>query len=80
MAESTRFVKMAVQRQWQLLTSSNLLINRLVTTQLCHKCGLVRSEEVPGLPKEAQELYCMPRYRTPASISASWTCSLICVN
>lgn len=57
MAGNASFVKMAVQRPWQLLRSSYLLIIRLNTTQLCYKCGLAGSEEGPGLPKEAQEPY-----------------------
>lgn len=65
-------------RQCQLLSSTELLINKLVTAQLGYKCGLVRSKERPGLPKEAQEPYAV--YHMPASISVSWTPSSICVN
>lgn len=76
-ARNITFVKMLC-RQCQLLSSCELLINGLVTAQLCYKCGLAGSEEGPGLPKEAQEPYAV--YHMPASISASWTPSSICVN
>lgn len=55
MAGNVSVVKMAVQRWWGLLSTGDVLLNRLVTTQLCFKYGFLGSEEGYGLPRKAQD-------------------------
>lgn len=79
MAGATSFVKMPVQRCWELLSTSDLLLNRLVTTQLCFKYGLLGSEEGYGLPRKAQEMFIHVPHCQPLSLHPGLTAQFVLI-
>lgn len=60
------FVEMAVQRRWQILSSSGCLINRAVSAQLCYRHGLGATRRGPVSQRKLGDH--MPMYHKPASV------------
>lgn len=79
MGGATSLVKMPVQRCWEFLSTSDLLLNRLVTTQLCFKYGLLGSEEGYGLPRKAQEMFVRVPHCQPLSLHPGLTAQFVLI-
>lgn len=79
MAGATSLVKMPVQRCWEFLSTSDLLLNRLVTTQFCFKYGLLGGEEGYGLPRKAQEMFVHVPHCQPLSLHPGLTAQFVLI-